>query len=328
MRDLAGASVVVTGASSGIGRATAQAFARRGARVALAARRGDVLKDVVRECERVGGEAIAVETDVTDPEAVNDLAQAAVAAFGGIDVWVNNAGVGAIGAYGDVPMDMHRRVVEVNLLGAMHGSHAVLPILLRQGRGTIINTVSIGAWAPTPYAAAYAASKFGLRGFAASLRQELQPYPRIHVCGVFPTVVDTPGLTHGANHSGRRINPGPYLYAPETVAEAIVSVALRPRDEVPVGWPSRAAQRAYGLAPQITERVIGAVVRGALQRADPAPSTEGAVMRPVPEGTLPTGGWRRSKGVPRARRINGMALTAAGALCLGALAWASARPRR
>ncbi|SFG06687.1 Short-chain dehydrogenase [Palleronia marisminoris] len=329
MTTLSGASVVITGASSGIGRAAALAFADLGARVVLAARRADVLEEVARDCERRGGQAVAVETDVTDPEAVEALAQAAMEAFGGIDIWVNNAGVGAIGAYQDVPLAMHRQVVEVNLMGAMHGAHAVLPIFLRQRRGTIINTVSIGAWAPTPFAAAYTASKFGLRGFAASLRQELEDFQDIHVCGVFPAVVDTPGLTHGANLSGRRINPGAYLYAPETVADAIVGVALQPRDEVPVGWPSRAAQRSYGLAPKVTEHLIGRVVRGALSRADVGPMIEGAVMRTVPDGTLPSGGWRQQKGVPDAHRINKIALTAAGAaVCLGALAWASSRRPR
>ena len=329
MSELAGASVVITGASSGIGRAAARAFAERGARVALAARRGAVLEDVARECERLGGEAVAVETDVTDPRAVNELAQAAVAAFGGIDVWVNNAGVGAVGAYQDVPLEIHRRTVEVNLLGAMYGAHAVLPIFMRQRHGTIINTVSIGAWAPNPYAAAYTASKFGLRGFTASLRQELEEFPHIHVCGVFPAIIDTPGLAHGANFSGRRINPGPYLYAPETVAEAIVGLALRPRDEVPVGWPSRAAQRAYGLAPQMTEHLVGTLARRALRRADAAPLVEGAVLHPTSEGTSATGGLRRRKGMPDAHRINKVALTAAGAaLCLGALAWIPAQRSR
>jgi short-subunit dehydrogenase len=322
MANLRRASVVITGASSGIGRATALAFARAGARVTIAARRSSVLAGVAHACERQGAEALAVPTDVTIPDAVSKLARAAVAEFGGIDIWINNAGVGVFGPYTDAPLEYHRRTIEVNLLGAMYGAYAALPVFMRQGHGTLINTISLGAWAPAPYAAAYTASKFGLRGFAASLRQELGEYPHIHVCGVFPAIVDTPGLEHGANVSGREIDPGPFLYAPEDVANTILSLARSPRDEVAVGWPARAAQVAYSVARGPTERLSGAFVRRALARAEPAPLTEGALLRPVGRGLGVSGGWRERKGLASANRV-GLALAAAAALVLGTSAAAA-----
>jgi short-subunit dehydrogenase len=297
MQSLRNAVVVVTGASSGIGRATALGFARRGARVVLAARRALPLEEAARQCRDVGAAAAAaVPTDVAEEAAVAALAAAALEDHGRIDVWVNNVGIGVFGPFQDAPVALHRRVIEANLIGTLHGAAAALPAFLRQGRGVLINMASMGAWSPTPFAAAYAASKFGIRGLSASLRAELADRPGIRVCAVFPALVDTPGLAHAANVSGRAINPsGPFL-APEAVAAVMVRLAERPRDEVAVGWPATAARIAYALSPSLTERAVGAAMRGALRRARPAPRTEGAVMAPVPEGTGISGGWRERQG--------------------------------
>ena len=295
MRDLAEKTVVIAGASSGMGLATALAFARRGARLFLAARREAPLRDAARRCQDLGAPvAVAAPADVTDPMHMATLAQAAADRSGGIDVWVNMAGLSLWGPFEAIPPEAQARLVQVNLIGAMNGAHAAVPHMLRRGRGVIVNMSSIGGCVPMPFAAAYTASKYGVAGFTEALRDELLARSRVQVCGVYPGYVDTPTDRHSANYTGRELRPVPPVLDPERVAEAIVGLALRPRRSLHLGL-HHALRVPHALAPEATGRIAGPLWQRFLLRSGAsAPPTEGTLFEPVAEGTGTRGGWRAS----------------------------------
>jgi NAD(P)-dependent dehydrogenase (short-subunit alcohol dehydrogenase family) len=191
--------VVITGASSGIGRATAHAFVKQGASVVLAARRADMLHEVARECVNHGGSALVVPTDTTQEDQVENLAAQALDQFGRIDVWFNNAGVGVFGRFEDVPSDVWRRVIETNLFGYVYGAKAAMRQFRAQGYGVMINNASIVGRLAKADSTAYATSKFAVRGFSEALRQEVLDQHEIHICTILPSVIDTPFFHHAAN---------------------------------------------------------------------------------------------------------------------------------
>ncbi len=286
--------VVITGASSGFGKGSALAFAKAGASVVLAARRDVLLDEVARECEASGGHALAVHTDVSVEEEVMFLAQAAVAQFGCIDVWVNNAGGGALGRFEEVPLIDHVHVIETDLIGTLYGSYFALQQFKTQGAGTLINIASVIGKVPAPYFASYAAAKHGVVGLSASIRQELEEnkVKGIHVCIVEPTSFDTPFFEHAANYTGHKAVPIPPVYDPQEVIDTIVSLATHPKDEVQVGKAGTATALFHQFAPALTEKMMGKQTHAAqMEKAEPAPDTQGGLLEPTPAGTGVTGGW-------------------------------------
>jgi short-subunit dehydrogenase len=284
--------VVITGASSGIGEATAYAFARKGAKLVLAARNAAALHQVARRCRELGAEALVVPTDIGDAEAVRDLAKSA-RSFGSIDIWVSNAGVGAVGAFHETPIALHERVIRTNLLGHMNDAHAALPVFLEQGRGTFINIISAGGFAAIPYAAAYSASKFGLRGFSEALRGELAGHRDIHVCDIYPDFIDTPGIRHGANYIGRRLTAPPPLTDPRYVADVIVRTARRPRPTTTIGPTAMPLRLFHALAPNLTARVAASILKTYFRRAEPVAQSSGNLFRPPARPGGVDGGMRK-----------------------------------
>lgn len=316
---ISGKVVVVTGASSGAGRAIALEFAHKGAILVLGARREEALDQVVEECRAFGAKAIYIKTDVTDAKAVKQLADAAQKFGGCIDVWVNNAGVLAAGPFEETPVEVHDQVIKTNLMGYLHGAYAAIPIFKQQGYGTLINNISVGGWFPTPYGVGYAASKFGLRGFAQALQGELHRFSRIHICNVYPAFLDTPGIQHAANYTGRVLKPAPPVYDPQRVARTIVSLATRPRESVMVGGVAPLLRMAHAFLPHISGRLTAGFMESYLKVAEPIPFTSGNVFEPVEYGTSIHGGWRTGAR-PRKQAITGALLVAgiaAGLLLLG-----------
>jgi short-subunit dehydrogenase len=301
-----GSVIVVTGASSGIGRATALALATRGGRLVLLARDEAELTALAAEITANGGDALPVAVDVADADAVEAAAQRAVQRFGRIDAWVNAASVIMFGSFVEVPVADLRRVLDVNLMGYVHGCRAALPRMISQGAGVVVNVSSLLGVVALPWGSSYTMAKFAIRGLGGSLRQELRlsGVRGVKVCTVLPGPVDTPIFGNGANYSGRAASALPPVYTAERVARIIVNLIRVPRPEVIAGGLlGRAFFVQHKLFPAFAERTLAAEAdRLCLSRTEPAAHTTGNLYAPAPGPGRVSGGWhgRRRERVRRA----------------------------
>ena len=248
--------MVITGASSGIGLATAQMAAQKGVKLVLAARSSAALQQIATEINEKGGTAIAVTCDVTDRKQIEQVAEQAVAKFGRIDTWVNNAGVSVYGRLDEVTEDDSRRLFDTNFWGLCNGSLIALPYLKVQG-GALINVGSEVSEAVVPIQGMYCASKHAVKGFTDALRIEIQEVDEtpISITLIQPTAVDTPYPQHAKNYQAQEAKlPSPMIKASQ-VAEAILDAAVRPTAAKKVGLMAKVNTTIAKIAPGIGDKM-------------------------------------------------------------------------
>ncbi|MCA1619297.1 MAG: SDR family oxidoreductase [Acidobacteria bacterium] len=262
--------IVITGASSGIGLVTAREAARRGAKLVLAARAEDALRRLADEINAAGGEAIYVAADVGREGDVRRVAEQALARFGRVDTWVNNAGVSIYGKILDTPVEDMRRLYETNFWGVVYGS-VVAAELLRQRGGALINVGSTVSDRAIPLQGVYSSSKHAVKGFTDALRMELEEEGApVSVTLIKPAAIDTPYTKHAKNLLEKEPAVPPPVYAPEVVAEAILHCAETPERDLFAGGGGKALSMMDKYTPRLGDKVMEAFMFDAQKLDEPA----------------------------------------------------------
>jgi NAD(P)-dependent dehydrogenase (short-subunit alcohol dehydrogenase family) len=287
--------VLVTGASSGIGRATAIQLAGRGARLILVARGRESLEETAAEARAAGAEAALVRpADVTDEDAVQAAVDDAVAEFGRVDVVVHAAQVMAYGRIEDVPREVYEQVVDVALHGTAVVARVVLPLFRKQGAGHLVVVNSLLGNIATPLLGSYVAAKWGQLGLVRVLQQETRDEPGISVSAVQPGGVDTPIYVQAASWTGSTGRPPPPVYSPQRVARTVLSTLDRPRRIVQAGFLNPLITAGFRLVPGVFDVLVGPLLQRMAIADGDVPPTEGNVFESRPAGNATEGRWRSS----------------------------------
>ena len=285
--------VLITGASSGIGRATAIELAGRGSRLVLVARGGESLEEAAAEALTAGAPAVLVRTaDVTDPDAVQAAVDDAVAEFGGLDVVVHAAQVMAYGRIEDVPREVYEQVVDVSLHGTANVARPVLALFRKQGAGHLVVVNSLLGNIATPLLGSYVTAKWGQLGLVRVLQQETRDEPGISVSAVQPGGVDTPIYFQAGSWTGSTGRPPPPVYSPQRVARAVLSTVDRPRRIVQAGLFNPVITAGFRLLPGVFDVLVGPLLQRMAIADDDVPPTEGNVFESRPAGNATEGRWR------------------------------------
>jgi NAD(P)-dependent dehydrogenase (short-subunit alcohol dehydrogenase family) len=264
--------IVVTGASAGVGRATARAFAERGQRVALLARGRAGLEGTAEDVRLAGGTPLVVPVDVADPERIEQAAERIEAELGAIDIWVNNAMTTVFAPVAEITADEFRRTTEVTYLGAVWGTMAALRRMRARGSGVIVQVGSALAYRAIPLQAPYCGAKHALRGFTDALRCELlHEGSRVRITMVHLPALNTPQFSWCRTKLPNHPQPVPPIFQPEVAARAIVWAAQNPRRELWVGWPTIKAIAGNKIAPGLIDRYLARTGYESQQTSDPVP---------------------------------------------------------
>ncbi len=273
--------MVITGASSGIGLATARMAAKRGARLVLAARSENALRQLTDEINRKGGKAVYVVADVSKQDNVREIARVAQEKFGGFDTWINNAGTGMYGKLEDIAIEDMRKLYETNVWGLIYGSLEAVKHLKRRG-GALINVGSTVSERAIPLQGIYSSSKHAVKGFTDALRMELEhDGAPVSVSLVKPGAIDTPFPLNAKNYLSREPQHVPPVYAPQVVAEAILHCAEEPVRDVFAGGGGKGNAALGQYAPRLADYYMeSSVISGMKSDKPPRPREQNGLDRP------------------------------------------------
>lgn len=308
-----GRVVVVTGASSGIGRATVALLRQQGASVVLASRSREAL--VATQGETSGGSTLVVPTDVSDREATDALIAAAVRRYGRVDAVVHSAAVLAYGRFDEVPAEVFDATIATTLLGTANVARSSLQQFARQGGGSLVVVGSLLGKIATPWMSSYVTAKWAVHGLVRCLQVEARATPGVEVSLVSPGGVDTPVYSQAGTYAGAHGRPPPPVVTPEKVARAVVRCLERPRRDVNVGLgPSNALTvMGFRVVPAVFDAIVTPLMHATGLQQEAAAPTPGNVLAPVPRGESVRGSWagtRRAQNVVLAVATGGAAVAA------------------